>query len=114
MPKTPPLIRFAELTEPPHPALFVCVPPLQVPYMPSSAQQVANVMALLRGRSGKTADLGSGDGRLVRGGLERATGKEGSTKAPPVWGSPGAGCWQHPPGVALGASSRVGQPGGKP
>ncbi|XP_068765171.1 adenine nucleotide translocase lysine N-methyltransferase isoform X2 [Struthio camelus] len=38
---------------------------LQVPYVPSSAQQVANVMALLEGRSGKTVDLGSGDGRLV-------------------------------------------------
>uniref|UniRef100_G1NBS1 Adenine nucleotide translocase lysine methyltransferase n=1 Tax=Meleagris gallopavo TaxID=9103 RepID=G1NBS1_MELGA len=33
---------------------------LQVPYVPSSAQQVANVMGLLRGRTGKTADLGSG------------------------------------------------------
>ncbi|XP_075623758.1 adenine nucleotide translocase lysine N-methyltransferase isoform X1 [Balearica regulorum gibbericeps] len=38
---------------------------LQVPYVPSSRQQVANVLALLRGRSGKTVDLGSGDGRLV-------------------------------------------------
>ncbi|NP_001383845.1 adenine nucleotide translocase lysine N-methyltransferase isoform 5 [Gallus gallus] len=38
---------------------------LQVPYVPSSAQQVANVMGLLRGRTGKTADLGSGDGRLA-------------------------------------------------
>ncbi|KAM8798481.1 adenine nucleotide translocase lysine N-methyltransferase isoform 3-T3 [Eudromia elegans] len=38
---------------------------LQVPYVPSSAQQVANVMALLEGRAGKTVDLGSGDGRLV-------------------------------------------------
>uniref|UniRef100_A0A8B9ZLY1 Adenine nucleotide translocase lysine methyltransferase n=1 Tax=Anas platyrhynchos TaxID=8839 RepID=A0A8B9ZLY1_ANAPL len=53
---------------------------LQVPYMPSSAQQVANVMALLRGRSGKTADLGSGDGRLVleahKQGLRPAVGYE--------------------------------------
>ncbi|XP_071617238.1 adenine nucleotide translocase lysine N-methyltransferase isoform X5 [Heliangelus exortis] len=38
---------------------------LQVPYQPSSPQQVANVLALLRDRSGKTVDLGSGDGRLV-------------------------------------------------
>ncbi|OPJ87635.1 protein FAM173A isoform B [Patagioenas fasciata monilis] len=38
---------------------------LQVPYVPSSPQQVANTLALLRGRSGKTVDLGSGDGRLV-------------------------------------------------
>ncbi|XP_067162398.1 adenine nucleotide translocase lysine N-methyltransferase isoform X2 [Apteryx mantelli] len=38
---------------------------LQVPYVPSSTQQVANVMVLLEGRSGKTVDLGSGDGRLV-------------------------------------------------
>ncbi|KAM9179395.1 adenine nucleotide translocase lysine N-methyltransferase [Mergus octosetaceus] len=53
---------------------------LQVPYMPSSAQQVANVMALLWGRSGKTADLGSGDGRLVleahKQGLRPAVGYE--------------------------------------
>ncbi|XP_064887044.1 adenine nucleotide translocase lysine N-methyltransferase isoform X2 [Columba livia] len=38
---------------------------LQVPYVPSSPQQVANTLALLRGRSGKTVDLGSGDGRIV-------------------------------------------------
>ncbi|XP_006015626.2 protein FAM173A isoform X1 [Alligator sinensis] len=38
---------------------------LQVPYLPSSAQQVANTMSLLKGRSGKMVDLGSGDGRLV-------------------------------------------------
>lgn len=38
----------------------------QVPYLPSSAQQVANTMSLLKGRSGKMVDLGSGDGRLVR------------------------------------------------
>ncbi|XP_062444722.1 adenine nucleotide translocase lysine N-methyltransferase isoform X1 [Rhea pennata] len=53
---------------------------LQVPYVPSSAQQVANVMALLEGRSGKTADLGSGDGRLViaayKQGLRPAVGYE--------------------------------------
>ncbi|KGL76752.1 Protein FAM173A, partial [Tinamus guttatus] len=52
----------------------------QVPYVPSSAQQVANVMALLKGRSGKMVDLGSGDGRLVieayKQGLRPAVGYE--------------------------------------
>uniref|UniRef100_A0A8C0GDG4 Adenine nucleotide translocase lysine methyltransferase n=1 Tax=Chelonoidis abingdonii TaxID=106734 RepID=A0A8C0GDG4_CHEAB len=38
---------------------------LQVPYVPSSAKQVENVMSLLKGRSGKMVDLGSGDGRIV-------------------------------------------------
>ncbi|XP_053133161.1 adenine nucleotide translocase lysine N-methyltransferase isoform X5 [Hemicordylus capensis] len=38
---------------------------LQVPYVPASAQQVENVMLLLKGRSGKMVDLGSGDGRIV-------------------------------------------------
>ncbi|KAM4631715.1 adenine nucleotide translocase lysine N-methyltransferase isoform 1-T2 [Discoglossus pictus] len=38
---------------------------LQVPYMPASAKQVSNVMKLLKGRSGKMVDLGSGDGRIV-------------------------------------------------
>ncbi|XP_030067802.1 adenine nucleotide translocase lysine N-methyltransferase [Microcaecilia unicolor] len=38
---------------------------LQVPYIPASSQQVENVMALLKGRSGKMVDLGSGDGRIV-------------------------------------------------
>ncbi|XP_066496823.1 adenine nucleotide translocase lysine N-methyltransferase [Tiliqua scincoides] len=38
---------------------------LQVPYVPASAKQVENVMSLLKGRSGKMVDLGSGDGRLV-------------------------------------------------
>ncbi|XP_068102541.1 adenine nucleotide translocase lysine N-methyltransferase isoform X1 [Hyperolius riggenbachi] len=38
---------------------------LQVPYIPASARQVENVMTLLKGRSGKMADLGSGDGRIV-------------------------------------------------
>lgn len=52
--------------------------------MPSSAQQVANVMGLLRGRTGKTADLGSGDGRLVRG--EKGDPGEGGK----VKGFPGA------------------------
>ncbi|KFP03132.1 Protein FAM173A, partial [Calypte anna] len=52
----------------------------QVPYQPSSPQQVANVLALLRDRSGKTVDLGSGDGRLVveayKQGLRPAIGYE--------------------------------------
>ncbi|KAM6424110.1 adenine nucleotide translocase lysine N-methyltransferase-like [Liasis olivaceus] len=38
---------------------------LQVPYVPSSAKQVHNMMSLLKGRSGKLVDLGSGDGRIV-------------------------------------------------
>lgn len=38
---------------------------LQVPYMPASSKQVENVMMLLKGRAGKMADLGSGDGRIV-------------------------------------------------
>uniref|UniRef100_A0A3Q0QYY1 Si:dkey-190g11.3 n=1 Tax=Amphilophus citrinellus TaxID=61819 RepID=A0A3Q0QYY1_AMPCI len=38
---------------------------LTVPYLPSSKDQTANVMKLLEGRSGRLADLGSGDGRLV-------------------------------------------------
>ncbi|XP_062999051.1 adenine nucleotide translocase lysine N-methyltransferase-like isoform X1 [Elgaria multicarinata webbii] len=38
---------------------------LQVPYVPSSAKQVSNMMSLLKGRSGKLVDLGSGDGRIV-------------------------------------------------
>ncbi|CAN2390723.1 methyltransferase activity [Pristimantis euphronides] len=38
---------------------------LQVPYVPASAKQVENVMRLLKGRTGKMADLGSGDGRIV-------------------------------------------------
>ncbi|XP_003446183.1 protein N-lysine methyltransferase FAM173B isoform X1 [Oreochromis niloticus] len=36
-----------------------------VPYLPSSKDQTVNVMKLLEGRSGRLADLGSGDGRLV-------------------------------------------------
>ncbi|KAM9392045.1 ATP synthase subunit C lysine N-methyltransferase isoform 2-T2 [Pholidichthys leucotaenia] len=36
-----------------------------VPYLPSSRVQTVNVMKLLEGRSGRLADLGSGDGRLV-------------------------------------------------
>ncbi|XP_062820348.1 adenine nucleotide translocase lysine N-methyltransferase isoform X3 [Anolis carolinensis] len=38
---------------------------LQVPYVPASIKQVENVMSLLKGRSGKMVDLGSGDGRIV-------------------------------------------------
>ncbi|XP_020787967.1 adenine nucleotide translocase lysine N-methyltransferase isoform X3 [Boleophthalmus pectinirostris] len=38
---------------------------LKVPYLPSSKQQTVNVMRHLHGRSGRLADLGSGDGRLV-------------------------------------------------
>ncbi|KAM6965010.1 adenine nucleotide translocase lysine N-methyltransferase [Aplochiton taeniatus] len=38
---------------------------LKVPYLPSSKAQTMNVMTLLKGRSGRLADLGSGDGRLV-------------------------------------------------
>ncbi|NXD31893.1 F173A methyltransferase, partial [Spelaeornis formosus] len=53
---------------------------LQVPYQPSSPGQVANALALLRGRAGRTADLGCGDGRLVleahRQGLRPALGYE--------------------------------------
>ncbi|KAM7151386.1 adenine nucleotide translocase lysine N-methyltransferase isoform 1-T1 [Macrochelys suwanniensis] len=53
---------------------------LQVPYVPSSAKQVENVMSLLKGRSGKMVDLGSGDGRIVleayKRGLRPAVGYE--------------------------------------
>ncbi|XP_025020126.1 protein FAM173A-like isoform X3 [Python bivittatus] len=38
---------------------------LQVPYVPSSAKQVQNMMSLLKGHSGKLVDLGSGDGRIA-------------------------------------------------
>ncbi|KAM9810241.1 LOW QUALITY PROTEIN: adenine nucleotide translocase lysine N-methyltransferase-like [Neosynchiropus ocellatus] len=38
---------------------------LKVPYLPSSTAQTLNVMMLLQGRTGRLADLGSGDGRLV-------------------------------------------------
>lgn len=37
----------------------------QVPYLPSSKDQTLNTMKLLEGRTGRLADLGSGDGRLV-------------------------------------------------
>ncbi|KAL2766654.1 adenine nucleotide translocase lysine N-methyltransferase isoform 2 [Daubentonia madagascariensis] len=53
---------------------------LQVPYVGASAQQVEHVLSLLRGRPGKTVDLGSGDGRIVlaahRCGLRPAVGYE--------------------------------------
>ncbi|XP_076007303.1 adenine nucleotide translocase lysine N-methyltransferase [Genypterus blacodes] len=38
---------------------------LKVPYLPSSKDQTRNIMKLLEGRTGRLADLGSGDGRLV-------------------------------------------------
>ncbi|XP_028313056.1 protein N-lysine methyltransferase FAM173A isoform X1 [Gouania willdenowi] len=38
---------------------------LKVPYLPSSKAQTMNAMKLLEGRTGRLADLGSGDGRLV-------------------------------------------------
>ncbi|XP_053180808.1 ATP synthase subunit C lysine N-methyltransferase [Scomber japonicus] len=38
---------------------------LKVPYLPSSKDQTLNIMKLLEGRTGRLADLGSGDGRLV-------------------------------------------------
>ncbi|XP_016045916.1 adenine nucleotide translocase lysine N-methyltransferase isoform X1 [Erinaceus europaeus] len=37
---------------------------LQVPYVGASRRQVEHVLSLLRGRPGKTVDLGSGDGRI--------------------------------------------------
>ncbi|XP_032001418.1 adenine nucleotide translocase lysine N-methyltransferase isoform X2 [Hylobates moloch] len=53
---------------------------LQVPYVGASAGQVEHVLSLLRGRPGKTVDLGSGDGRIVlaahRCGLRPAVGYE--------------------------------------
>ncbi|KAJ6659716.1 hypothetical protein lerEdw1_018431 [Lerista edwardsae] len=45
--------------------LGLCKVSVQVPYVPSSAKQVENMMSLLKGRSGKLVDLGSGDGRIV-------------------------------------------------
>lgn len=51
-----------------------------MPYQPSSPRQVANALALLRGRAGKTVDLGSGDGRLVRAGSWRGLGCPGWAK----------------------------------
>ncbi|KAM5198275.1 adenine nucleotide translocase lysine N-methyltransferase-like isoform 4-T4 [Hipposideros larvatus] len=53
---------------------------LQVPYVGASVRQVEHVLSLLRGRSGKLVDLGSGDGRIVlaahRCGLRPAMGYE--------------------------------------
>lgn len=53
---------------------------LQVPFVGASARQVEHVLALLRGRPGKTVDLGSGDGRIVlaahQSGLRPAVGYE--------------------------------------
>uniref|UniRef100_A0A2K6S4K3 Adenine nucleotide translocase lysine methyltransferase n=1 Tax=Saimiri boliviensis boliviensis TaxID=39432 RepID=A0A2K6S4K3_SAIBB len=53
---------------------------LGVPYVGASARQVEHVLSLLRGRPGKTVDLGSGDGRIVlaahRCGLRPAVGYE--------------------------------------
>ncbi|XP_061673741.1 adenine nucleotide translocase lysine N-methyltransferase isoform X2 [Syngnathoides biaculeatus] len=37
---------------------------LKVPYLPCSRDQTLNIMKLLEGRTGRLADLGSGDGRL--------------------------------------------------
>ncbi|XP_021106959.1 protein FAM173A isoform X3 [Heterocephalus glaber] len=54
--------------------------PVIVPYIGASTQQVEHVISLLRGRPGKTVDLGSGDGRIVlaahRCGLRPAVGYE--------------------------------------
>ncbi|KAG0725767.1 Protein N-lysine methyltransferase FAM173B [Chionoecetes opilio] len=36
-----------------------------LPFVPATSQQVRNVMAGLKGRSGQLVDLGSGDGRIV-------------------------------------------------
>ncbi|XP_033614446.1 adenine nucleotide translocase lysine N-methyltransferase [Fukomys damarensis] len=56
------------------------VPYSPVPYIGASARQVEHVLSLLRGRRGKTVDLGSGDGRIVlaahRCGLRPAVGYE--------------------------------------
>ncbi|XP_068560193.1 adenine nucleotide translocase lysine N-methyltransferase isoform X1 [Cebidichthys violaceus] len=38
---------------------------LKVPYLPSSKVQTLNITQLLEGRTGRLADLGSGDGRVV-------------------------------------------------
>ncbi|KAF6271394.1 hypothetical protein mRhiFer1_004873 [Rhinolophus ferrumequinum] len=53
---------------------------LQVPYVGASVRQVEHVLSLLKGRSGKLVDLGSGDGRIVlaahKCGLRPAVGYE--------------------------------------
>uniref|UniRef100_A0A0A9W502 Protein FAM173B n=2 Tax=Lygus hesperus TaxID=30085 RepID=A0A0A9W502_LYGHE len=36
-----------------------------LPYVPATTQQVANVLHVLRGNSGRLLDIGSGDGRIV-------------------------------------------------
>ncbi|XP_050540778.1 ATP synthase subunit C lysine N-methyltransferase isoform X1 [Daktulosphaira vitifoliae] len=36
-----------------------------LPYVPATSVQVQNVLRILKGRSGKLVDLGSGDGRIV-------------------------------------------------
>ncbi|XP_053133154.1 adenine nucleotide translocase lysine N-methyltransferase isoform X1 [Hemicordylus capensis] len=60
--------------------VFLIQSDMPVPYVPASAQQVENVMLLLKGRSGKMVDLGSGDGRIVleayRRGFRPAVGYE--------------------------------------
>lgn len=55
----------------PQPGVLACATQptkflIQVPYVGASARQVEHVLSLLRGRPGKTVDLGSGDGRIVR------------------------------------------------
>lgn len=36
-----------------------------LPYVPATEQQINNILACLRGRSGTLVDLGSGDGRII-------------------------------------------------
>lgn len=36
-----------------------------LPYVPATQRQISTLKTILRGRSGKVADLGSGDGRVV-------------------------------------------------
>uniref|UniRef100_UPI00358FA626 ATP synthase subunit C lysine N-methyltransferase-like n=1 Tax=Myxine glutinosa TaxID=7769 RepID=UPI00358FA626 len=36
-----------------------------LPFVPATDKQLANVLSLLRGRRGRLADIGSGDGRIV-------------------------------------------------
>lgn len=54
---------MAKGLQPPSPCLLA-----QVPYVGASVRQVEHVLSLLRGRSGKLVDLGSGDGRIVSSG----------------------------------------------
>ncbi|XP_005870484.1 PREDICTED: protein FAM173A [Myotis brandtii] len=73
---------LTELRErkPSRPALPATCLLAQVPYVGASVRQVEHVLSLLRGRSGKLVDLGSGDGRIVlaahRCGLRPAVGYE--------------------------------------